>query len=132
MTEGSSIVVGSLTGFIVLCLIIAVGMAGCPVYRVWEQQKRGEAELRRAEFAKKILVEAAKAELDSATLLAEAEVERAKGIAQSMEIVSEKLNQNYLQYWAVQAQIKMAESPNHTTIYIPSGPNGIPLMRPVD
>jgi hypothetical protein len=26
----------------------------------------------------------------------------------------------------------MADSPNHTTIYIPSGQNGIPLVRTVD
>ena len=26
----------------------------------------------------------------------------------------------------------MASSPNHTTVYIPSGDNGIPLIRTVD
>ena len=63
--------------------------------------------------------------------LAEAEVKRAEGIAASMEIVAEKLkgNQEYLQYWAIQAQMEMADSPNHTTVYIPSGDNGIPLVR---
>lgn len=94
----------------------------------------GEAQLREQEYAKQIMVEQAKAELESAKLLREAEIERARGVAESMVIISEKLeeNDNYLQYLAIQAQIKMADSPNHTTVYIPVGPNGLPLIRTID
>jgi hypothetical protein len=33
---------------------------------------------------------------------------------------------NYLQHEAIDAQKKMAGSPNHSTIYIPMGPTGSP------
>jgi len=58
---------------------------------------------------------------------AEIRVEEAKGIAEAQKIINTTLTQNYLQHEAIQAQLKMASSPNHTTVYIPSGANGIPL-----
>ena len=48
------------------------------------------------------------------------------------EIINATLTDKYLQHEAIQAQEKMADSPNHTTIYIPSGQNGIPLVRTVN
>jgi len=120
---------------VVLFGSIAAGMAGCPKYSVWQQGLSGKADLKRQEYAKQIMVEQAKAELESAKLLAAAEVERAKGIAESMEVISGQLKDNteYLQYWAIQAQIKMAtDGKNHSTVYIPSGANGIPLVKMVD
>jgi len=91
----------------------------------------GKAQLREQEYVKQVAIEQAKAELESAKLYADAEIERARGVAESTEIISEKLQKNeaYLQYLAIQAQIKMADSPNHTTIYIPSGINGIPVIK---
>lgn len=63
---------------------------------------------------------------------AEIRIEEAKGIAEAQGIINSTLTVNYLQHEAIQAQLKMADSPNHTTVYIPSGANGIPLMRNVD
>ncbi|HOD12320.1 MAG TPA: prohibitin family protein [Candidatus Omnitrophota bacterium] len=60
---------------------------------------------------------------------AERRVIEAEGIAKAQEIINETLTPAYLQLEAIQAQKKMAESPNHTTVYIPSGDNGIPLIR---
>jgi len=119
---------------IVLIAITITCLAGCPRYNVWRKQLSGEAELRKQEFQKRILIEQAKAELESAKLYADAEIERARGISESMEIISGKLKDNteYLQYWAIEAQRKMADSPNHTTCYIPVGPNGIPLAKLVE
>ncbi len=119
----------SVIAFILILIIVA--MVVLPQYNVWKKKLGGEAQLREQEYAKQIMVEQAKAELESAKLLREAEVERARGVAESMEIISENLeqNDNYLQYLAIQAQIKMAESPNHTTVYIPVGPNGLPLIK---
>jgi hypothetical protein len=56
----------------------------------------------------------------------------AEGIARSQQIINETLTDRYLQHEAIQAQQQMANSPNHTTIYIPSGNNGIPLVKTVD
>ncbi|MFC1895823.1 prohibitin family protein [Thermodesulfobacteriota bacterium] len=63
---------------------------------------------------------------------AEIRIEEAKGIAKAQEIINSTLTVNYLQHEAIQAQLKMASSPNHTTVYIPSGPNGIPLVKVLD
>jgi len=112
-------------------ILIIVAMVVLPQYNVWRKKLAGQAQLKEQEYAKQIMVEQAKAELESAKLLREAEVERARGVAESMEIISEELeqNDNYLQYLAIQAQMKMAESPNHTTVYIPVGTNGLPLIK---
>ena len=59
---------------------------------------------------------------------AEIRVEEAKGIAEAQKIINSTLTANYLQHEAINAQLKMADSPNHTTVYIPSGTNGIPLI----
>lgn len=60
---------------------------------------------------------------------AEIRVEEAKGIAQAQKIINATLTPNYLQHEAINAQLKMAESPNHTTVYIPVGNNGIPIVK---
>ena len=60
---------------------------------------------------------------------AEIRIEEAKGIAQAQEIINSTLTANYLQHEAIEAQLEMASSPNHTTVYIPVGNNGIPLVH---
>jgi len=62
---------------------------------------------------------------------AEIKIEEAKGIAESQRIINATLTANYLQHEAIQAQLAMADSPNHTTVYIPSGANGIPVVKTV-
>jgi len=59
---------------------------------------------------------------------AEIKIEEARGIAQAQEIINRTLTTNYLQHEAIKAQEKMAGSPNHTTVYIPVGANGIPIV----
>jgi len=62
---------------------------------------------------------------------AEIKIEEAKGIAEAQRIINSTLTENYLQHEAIQAQLAMAKSPNHTTVYIPSGANGIPLVKTI-
>lgn len=62
----------------------------------------------------------------------EQRVVEAEGIAKSMEIINQKLSGAYLQYVAVEAQKAMAGSPNHSVIYIPVGPMGLPLVGEVN
>lgn len=59
---------------------------------------------------------------------AEIRIEEAKGIAESQKIINTTLTPNYLQHEAIQAQREMANSPNHTTVYIPVGSNGMPIV----
>ena len=63
---------------------------------------------------------------------AQIRIEEAKGIADSQRIIDSSLTTNYLQYLAIQTQQRMADSRNHTTVYIPSGANGIPLVKTVE
>jgi regulator of protease activity HflC (stomatin/prohibitin superfamily) len=52
----------------------------------------------------------------------------AEGIAQATQIISQRLTAPYLQYEAIKAQRDTINSPNHTTIYLPVGPMGVPLV----
>ena len=45
-----------------------------------------------------------------------------------MDVVQQKLTPMYLQHEAIQAQAAIIDSPNHTTIYIPVGNLGVPLV----
>lgn len=63
---------------------------------------------------------------------AERRVVQAEGIAKSMQIINERLTPQYLQHEAIEAQKAMVGSPNHTTIYIPVGPLGVPLVGTFD
>jgi len=63
---------------------------------------------------------------------AERKIIEAGGIAKSQEIINKTLTNAYLQHEAIQAQMKMAANQNHTTVYIPSGDNGIPLVRTIN
>ncbi len=52
----------------------------------------------------------------------------AEGIAKATEIIAQRLTPAYLQYEAIKAQHEMVRSNNHTTIYLPVGPMGVPLV----
>jgi len=106
--------------------VAAACMVGCPTYSVYEQEKAGEAELKRAESSRRIAVLEAQAKLDSAKLLAQSEIERAKGVAEANKIIGEGLkgNEDYLRYlW-----ITELKTPNQTVIYVPTEAN-MPIME---
>jgi hypothetical protein len=44
-----------------------------------------------------------------------------------MQIIRGQLSSLYIQHEAIEAQKMMVNSPNHTTVYIPVGPMGVPL-----
>lgn len=62
----------------------------------------------------------------------EKRVVEAEGLAQAMDVINQRLTPLYLQYEAIKAQQGMVNSPNHTTIYIPVGPMGVPLVGTLD
>jgi len=66
-------------------------------------------------------------EIEIAAADAKRRVVEAKGIADSMDIINQKLTTSYLQHEAIESQKSMINSPNHTVIYIPSGAMGVPL-----
>jgi regulator of protease activity HflC (stomatin/prohibitin superfamily) len=86
----------------------------------------GLAQLKEAEWNRKIAIEEAKAKLEAAKSLAEAEVERAKGVAQANKIIGESLQNNeaYLRYLWVQG----LQDDNSEVIYVPTETN-LPLLE---
>lgn len=122
---------------VVLIGIIAVGMWGCPQYKVYSQTARGTADLREAEWTKKIKIEEARATEEAATMIAkarvtqaeaegQAEVARAKATAEANRIIGESLKENdaYLRYlWIMGLQDSSGER-----VYIPTEA-GLPILE---
>ena len=52
---------------------------------------------------------------------------QAQGIANAMQIIRGQLSAMYIQHEAIEAQRQMVNSPNHTVVYIPVGPMGVPI-----
>lgn len=122
----------SLASLIVLGFLVAMGLLGgscyvIPKYHVWEQHQKGMAELARAESNRKIAIQEAEARKASATLLAEAEVARARGVAQSNEIIGEGLkgHEEYLRYLWI---MSLEHADGATIVYVPTETN-LPILE---
>lgn len=111
----------TLLGVIVSSLIVLGLMFGLPVYEVWQQEMEGKAEMARAEQNRMILVEEAKAKLEAEKLNAQAEIERAKGMAEAMEIENGKLTTTYNQYLFIRTLEKISDKGSlPQLIYVPT------------
>ena len=118
-----------LTISILIIGIILGLMFGVPKYMVWKTaiaiesaENYGKAEMAKAEENRKILIEEAKANLEAQKLNSQAEVVRAKGMAEAIEIENGKLTPLYIQYLWVRTI-----SPNDK-IYIPTEAN-LPILE---
>ena len=110
-------------------VLIAFFLIGGPQYNVWTQSLN-KAELQKAEYTRQVAVLEAQAKLDSASKLADAEIERAKGVAEANRIIGDSLKDNprYLQYLYVTGLQEGSEKGNRT-IYVPTeGGMPIPTM----
>ncbi|HDZ04868.1 hypothetical protein LCGC14_0371120 [marine sediment metagenome] len=114
-----------------IIVIIMCAMFGLPKYQVWRSKVKiesaenfGRAEMAKAEQNRKILIEEAKANLESQKLNSQAEVERAKGMAIAIEIEDGKLTDKYIQYLWVRNIDKM----DGDKIYIPTEAN-LPILE---
>ncbi|WP_241694740.1 hypothetical protein [Capnocytophaga canimorsus] len=115
-------------GALGMITIISALMFGLPIYNVWQQEMAGKAEMAKAEQNRKILIEEAKARLEAEKLNAQAEIERARGMAEAMKIENGTLNSVYNQYLFIRTLEKLADKGNlPQIIYMPS--NGlVPVM----
>lgn len=107
---------------LIILAVIVVGsaMVILPIYGVWSNEQGGKAELARASFNRQIAVQEAQAKDDSATLLAQAEVKRAEGVAKANAIIGKSLegNEAYLRYLYIQNLGEVGN--NREVIYIPT------------
>src|SRR5690554_2903249 len=107
--------------FFATVVVIVVLMFGLPLYNVWQQEMAGKAEMAKAEQNRKILIEEARARLEAEKLNAQAEVERAKGMAEAMKLENGTLNTTYNQYLFIRTLEKLADKGDlPQIIYMPS------------
>ena len=112
---------------IVIALILtAAAMFIGPQWNVWRADLAGQAALAQAENERKVLIEEAKARLESSKFYAAAEVERAKGVAEANRIIADGLGgpEGYLRYLWIQ---KLGEN-QQDVIYIPTEA-GVPILE---
>ena len=107
--------------------MLALGAVwGWPQYNVYSSRLEGQAELQKANYSKQVAVQEAQAKDDSATLLAQAEVKRAQGVAQANKIIGDSLKENeaYLRYlW-----LHGLEDTKNQIIYVPTEAN-LPILE---
>lgn len=114
MTRSSSTTI-TLGGVLVVLVLLGAFLWGLPNYRVYSQEMRGKAALAEARQNRQI-----------AALDAQAEIERARGVAEANKIIGESLrgNESYLRYlW-----IQNLNSGGGERIYIPTEA-GLPILE---
>ena len=113
---------------IIVVSLAAVGVAlwAFPHYKVYAMRMSGQAELEKQEFAKRVLIEEARARKESAALLSDAEIERARGVAEANRIIGDSLagNEAYLRYLWIQG----LQDGSSETIYVPTEAN-LPILE---
>jgi hypothetical protein len=120
------IVFGSIVAILLIIGILWGYGALDKVYDVWASKKVGQAQLAHAEFERHIKVYEAQAFEEAAKHLAQAEIERAKGVAEANKIIGDSLkgNESYLRYlWITNLDHSQKE-----VIYVPTEAN-IPILE---
>src|SRR5579872_3714010 len=115
--ETRLIIKWSTLGILILLGIILSCMIGCPSYHVYSERMNGAAVLAHAQSSREVAVAEAKAKMEAASLLAQADTIRAHGIAASNRIIGQSLEGNpaYLQ-WLFIDQLKDTKD---QVIYVP-------------
>lgn len=112
----------------VLCLIVGAlilgAMFGIPAYSRYQARMDADNEVQ----VNNIRIQQTQQLVEVEKQKAEIRKQEAIGIAEAQKTINATLTPLYIQHEAIQAQEKMANSPNHTEIYIPSGANGVPLV----
>lgn len=118
---------------IIICgaaLIAAAGLSACemnPSYRVYSARKTGEAELAQADGNRQIRVQEAKARAEAAVYDAQAEITKARGVAQANKIMADSLGgpEGYLRWKYIEM---LQETKPAQTIYVPTEA-GLPILE---
>lgn len=92
--------------------------------RPWFASQHGKAELAQAEQNRQIAVLEATAKKESAERLAEAEIIRAKGIAEANKIISNSITDEYLKYKFIEG----LNDGSTEVIYVPTEAN-LPILE---
>lgn len=114
----AGVVSSTISGIVGVAAVLGAGLYGCPQYAVYSSRMAGEAELAQANYSKQVSVQTAIAKNDAAKYEADAEVTRAKGVAQANQIIGDSLKNNeaYLRYLFVNG----LENTKNQVIYVPT------------
>lgn len=117
-------------GVVLLLIVSAIGLVGCPTYNVYTKTMQGKAAYEGATQDRRIKVLEAQAELDAAKLKAQAEVARAKGTNEANHIMAEALGgpDNYLRWSFIHMLEVTAGQGDRQIIYLPTEA-GIPILE---
>jgi hypothetical protein len=116
----------SSVGLFTLLGLIILSMWGCPKYSVYSSRMEGEALLAHAQSSKEVQVAEARAKMESAAMLAQADTIRAHGVARSNAIIGASLKNNeaYLHWlW-----IDNIDKNPQAVIYVPTEAN-LPILE---
>jgi hypothetical protein len=96
-------------------------------YALWSAEMQGKQELARAEGNRKIVIQEALAKKEAANYLSDAEILRAKGVAEANKIIGESLknNESYLRYLWIN---NLDHSTEKQVIYVPTEAN-LPILE---
>jgi len=108
--------------------IIVFAMWVYPAMKPWWASQTGKAELAQAEQNRQIAILEATAKKEASVQLAQAEIERAKGVAEANRIIGESLkeNEDYLRYlWITDVA---GSNVDKTVVYVPTETN-LPILE---
>lgn len=119
-----------LTAIVLVIVLAAAGLVGCPTYNVYQKTMQGKAAYEGATQDRRIKVLEAQAELDSAKLKAQAEVARARGTNEANHIMAEALGgpENYLRWSYIHMLETTAGQGDRQIIYLPTEA-GVPILE---
>lgn len=100
----------------VLILPIVTWLAVAPQYRLWK-----------AGIERQIQIKEAESRSRAAVSLAQAEVNRAKGVAEANKIIANSITPEYLRYFYIQ-ELARVESIGGKVIYVPTEA-GLPILE---
>lgn len=106
-----------------------IGIVATPYVNVWQRGMAGQAQMAEAEANRQIMVREAQAKFDASKMLADAEVQRAKGVAEANQIVADGLGgpEGYLRYLFIES-LKEARAEGAQVIYVPTEA-GLPILE---
>lgn len=113
--------------FLAIVCTIGFGLWGCPQYKVYQARLIGEAELAQAEQNRQIQIAVSKAKAEAAQYEAQAEVNRATGVAKANQIIGDSLkgNEAYLRYLWING---LENAGDKTVVYVPTETN-LPILE---
>lgn len=121
-------------GLLVFAIIVGACIGGCSGFRSWQRgQKRADAhnKVQLTHIAIQTARQQAEVVAANNQRVKQEAYQRyleAVGIRRAQDEISKTLTPLYVQHEAIQAQEAEANKPNSTVIYVPSGPQGVPLV----